>query len=180
MISIFVLYSCEDGPVEPNIVIDSKEDALRQELRLKKRFEDRNSEKRSITTNAITSQGSKRVFLQDSAELEHTDIAKVDYYLNKAIDADKNLAGKTAIKYAEKVLELDPNNSEAIRIAKKNGRVFAINKTFNNEKLREANYKNDINKMKQEVERDLMNASMNGQIKEKEINKIRRQLKTLK
>ena len=113
LLSTFIIMSCESGPVEPNIRVDSQDDAFKQEQRLKQRFEKIHERRRNKTKESVKVQEKRRQFLLDTDDLKNTDDAKVDYYLSMAKDAQKSLKMNVAIKYAKKVLAIDPKNVEA-------------------------------------------------------------------
>lgn len=130
LLSTFIIISCESGPVEPNIKIDSKEDSFKQEQRLKKRFEKIHENRRKKTKDAVKVQEKRRKFLIDTKDLENTDDAKVDYYLEMAKDAQKALKMYVAIKYAKKVLNIDPKNIEAKKILRSYSRILSIARRY--------------------------------------------------
>jgi hypothetical protein len=125
-ILIFLLFSCESGPVEPTIRIDSKEEAFKQEQRLKKRFERIHAKRREITKKEVKVQEKRRKFLLDTTELENTDVQKIEYYLEKAQEAQKFLKMEVAIRYANKVLDIDPKNIDAKRIIRSYRKMLSI------------------------------------------------------
>jgi hypothetical protein len=119
LILTLIFLSCEKGRVEPDIIVDSKEDALKQEMRLKQRFENLHKSRRKIAEESLSKQVGRREFFDSTKELEHTNDAKIDYYLDKANNAYKTENEKDATRYANKVLELDPENVEAKGILRK-------------------------------------------------------------
>ncbi len=168
-LSIFTIISCDSGPVEPNIRIDSQEDAFKQEQRLKKRFERIHERRRNKTKESVKVQEKRRKFLMDTDDLDNTDDAKVDYYLGMAKDAQKALKMNVAIRYAKKVLSIDPKNIEAKKILRYYRKMLSIDNRYTpsasmerrNKKMAEEakanietqkgknlykNFKNDVNK----------------------------------
>ncbi len=129
-LSIFTIISCDSGPVEPNIRIDSQEDAFKQEQRLKKRFERIHAQRREITKKSVEVQAKRRKFLIDTSDLENTKEQKIDYYLGKAKAAQKVLKMNTAIEYANKVLDLDPKNVEAKKILQYYRKMISISNRY--------------------------------------------------
>ena len=139
ILAVFII-SCEEGPVQPNIRVESEKEMLENEIKMKKRFQARSQSSRDFTKNAITKQSVRREYLKDVDELKQTKEQKIEFYLSEAIEADKIMDMPRAKQYAIKVLNLDPTDAEAKRIYNRSNRFTML---FNVGGVRDARIKRE-------------------------------------
>jgi len=137
---VMIIFSCDNGPVRAELVIDSPKEMLKQEIAFKKKLEERKRKERDKTKNAIMKQAKRRAFDLDVQKLKQTDDVKIDFYLSEAMKADKVMDMPKAKRYAIKVLNIDPKNAEARKIYNKSNRFVNL---FNISGVKDARIKRE-------------------------------------
>ena len=156
--NIFNISCDDDYDRELNKINNEKSEALKQKERLEKRFQRLRKERRAKTETLLKKQIKERKFQADTTQLEFTKESKIAYYLDKAKAAEKIEEEEYAIQFANKVLELDPKNPEALSILKRQKKIKAKIKSIERKLIRE----NDPKRREKELKKDLRELKQQG------------------